>query len=133
MTVAVCMRVTIASPRFLVSCLMALVELNAELYAARENLGAPWSLVWVPDQLETCDASGCRFADTSTLIDVVELSRLGYGSCGPLSCAYASYAFVRARARDVAIELIPDVEDAWHVVAHANGRVLDPQQIGART
>jgi hypothetical protein len=124
------MRVTYASPRFLMACLMALVELNAELYNARSNLHAPWSLIWVPDQLEVCDASGCRFADTSTLIDVVDLERIGAGSCGPLACAYAAYAATRARARDVSIELLPDVEDAWHVVAHANGRLLDPQVIG---
>lgn len=125
-----CMRVTYASPRFLMSCLLALVELNVELYAARPNLRAPWALIWTPDQLETCDASGCRFADTSTLLDVVDLQRQGYGSCGPLACAYAAYAVQRSRARDVSVELLPDVEDAWHVVAHANGRLLDPQVIG---
>lgn len=131
MPVAVCMRVTYASPKFLTSCLMAMVELNADLYAARAELVAPWSWRWVPDPIEICNAEGCRFADTSTLIDVVDLQRQGYGSCGPLSCAYAGYCITRAKARDVAIELWPDVEDAWHVVAKANGKTLDPQVIGA--
>jgi len=110
----------------------ALAQHNAAIYRRNPLLGAPWSLVWIPDQIESCDAKGCRLNDTSTLVDVIALYKQGYGSCGPLACAYAGY--LQGRHNDVAarVRLLPSQidPDIWHAVAENSNRVYDPQQLG---
>lgn len=134
MSVAVCLRVTYASPALLADVLAALARHNAEIYRRHASLAPPWSLLWVPDQIQTCDATGCRLNDTSTLLDVIDLYALGEGSCGPLACAYAGFLATRHGDASARVELLPGVGgdvDAHHVVAATSQRIYDPQILGA--
>lgn len=133
MSVSICLRTRNATPALLVDLLGAYARHNAEIF--RRNLGLlpPWSIRWIPDQIETCDAKGCRFNDTSTLLDVLELYAQGFGSCGSLACAYAGFLAGRQGDASARIELLPsgvDV-DAWHAVAANEQRIYDPQVVGA--
>lgn len=138
MSVGLCAELTYASQRFIIAVLREYVALNAELYRDGVVALAPWSLRWVPDQMQSCTVAGvCSIADTSILADAAIITRRGFASCGPLACAYAGWQLAHG-VRDVDVELVPDVHNehgsdgAWHVVAWSGGRMLDPQTIGAQ-
>lgn len=132
MKLALCIEAKRIPASLITSTLDELVDLNVATYRANRVTRAPWSYLWVPDQLVVCDGDACRLADTSKLQDVEIIDDNGQASCGSLACAYAAWLYVREAKSDAAVKLIPRGPGNWHVVAFADGSAYDPAVIGRR-
>ncbi len=127
MSVSICIRAKRIDAETIARTLLTLVDLNVELYRARDVTVAPWptrsspGLVWIPDEP----------ANVSTLHDASLLQERGWGSCGELACAYAGWLVVYYNGSGN-LQLLSNGPDAWHVTATRGRTVYDPQILGAR-
>lgn len=129
-SVSICILMRKVTPIGIGGILDALVAHNVEIMRLSNWTTPPWHLRWRPDD----------FDNVVILQDVTELYQRGYGSCGPLACAYAAWEI--HRGRDAGVRLISNGPQSWHVVAESNGnglrdgdarRIFDPQTIGGGT
>jgi len=117
--ISICIHARRVPPQTILGLLDVLVAHNVALYRDGEVTGSPWHLRWVPDEHDV----------VVLLQDVAVLSQKGYGSCGPLACAYAAY-MIAVRRKVARVKLLRNPAggpNSWHVIAVSGKTILDPQ------